>query len=409
MLIPTAAAASGDISLSSMSFSTERILEGQSVRIWASALNNSPYDLLGSIRFSNQFGIINVDQPISALAGNTDDVFVDWFPPSSGYYTITTTVIPWDPTDDDISNNVIAKQIFVEADMDHDGIPDDEDDDRDGDGVSNDDDAFPDDSGESEDTDGDGIGNNADDDDDNDGVLDDDDAFPDDPYHHSDQDDDGIPDDEDDDRDGDGLSNDDEDKADTDPDNPDTDGDGYLDGHDPFPTNPSEWQDTDGDGQGDNSDPDIDGDLVDNDSDSDPYNSSPSADTDKEVYLTNIGDEVIFDASASSDDGSIINYIWDFDGEILDGPVITRNFDAKGLQTATLTVYDENGQSDTTEFKVRVLNLRFIIWALLFALTLISLAYYLIYRYNREARNKKPAKKATAKAKKTSKKIKKKK
>jgi len=339
MLIPSAAAASGDISLSSMSFSTERILEGQSVRIWASALNNSPYDLLGSIRFSNQFGIINVDQPISALAGNTDDVFVDWFPPSSGYYTITTTVIPWDPTDDDISNNVIAKQIFVEADMDHDGIPDDEDDDRDGDG----------------------------------------------------------------------LSNDDEDKADTDPDNPDTDGDGYLDGHDPFPTNPSEWQDTDGDGQGDNSDPDIDGDLVDNDSDSDPYNSSPSADTDKEVYLTNIGDEVIFDASASSDDGSIINYIWDFDGEILDGPVITRNFDAKGLQTATLTVYDENGQSDTTEFKVRVLNLRFIIWALLFALTLISLAYYLIYRYNREARNKKPAKKATAKAKKTSKKIKKKK
>ena len=51
-------------------------------------------------------------------------------------------------------------------------------DDDDNDGVSNANDAFPEDPGESVDTDGDGIGNNADTDDDNDGVSDTDDACP---------------------------------------------------------------------------------------------------------------------------------------------------------------------------------------------------------------------------------------
>ena len=50
--------------------------------------------------------------------------------------------------------------------------------DDDNDGVSNANDAFPQDPGESVDTDGDGIGNNADTDDDNDGVSDTDDACP---------------------------------------------------------------------------------------------------------------------------------------------------------------------------------------------------------------------------------------
>ena len=50
--------------------------------------------------------------------------------------------------------------------------------DDDNDGVSNSNDAFPQDPGESVDTDGDGIGNNADTDDDNDGVSDTDDACP---------------------------------------------------------------------------------------------------------------------------------------------------------------------------------------------------------------------------------------
>ena len=50
--------------------------------------------------------------------------------------------------------------------------------DDDNDGVSNANDAFPQDPGESVDTDGDGIGNNADTDDDNDGVADTDDACP---------------------------------------------------------------------------------------------------------------------------------------------------------------------------------------------------------------------------------------
>ncbi|MCP4993715.1 MAG: hypothetical protein GY934_08005, partial [Gammaproteobacteria bacterium] len=120
--------------------------------------------------------------------------------------------------------------------------------DKDGDGVNNEEDAFPENIGESVDTDGDGIGNNADPDDDNDNVADDEDAFPNDPTETSDFDQDGTGD-----------------NADLDDDN-----DNVPDDEDAFPNDPTETNDLDGDGIGDNSDTDRDGDDVANDSDAYP-------------------------------------------------------------------------------------------------------------------------------------------
>jgi len=95
------------------------------------------------------------------------------------------------------------------ADLDGDGIADDQDPDIDGDGVPNEQDAFPRDASESVDTDGDGIGNNADLDDDGDGISDADEIA------------NGLnpldPTDADQDNDHDGVSNKDEINAGTDP------------------------------------------------------------------------------------------------------------------------------------------------------------------------------------------------
>lgn len=404
---PIASAADGEISIpdENVTFSQDYILEGNTVRIWTSVENLSENDLLGTVRFSTQNGNINGDQPISALAESSDAVFVDWNPTTYGSYTITITAIPWENNTDDPSNNTVSRSVYVYQDTDHDGITNDDDTDMDGDGVTNDDDDFPLNGNEWTDTDGDGTGDNEDDDDDNDNVLDEDDAFPQDPLYSSDYDNDGTPDENDDDLDNDGLNNSDEEILGTDPLNSDTDGDQVEDGTDPFPLDPSEWADTDGDEIGDNEDDDSDGDGIANASDSAPYNSTPNAETQQDIYLTEVGEEVIFDASASDDpDGNIVQYIWQFGEEMLTGQTVSRSFDSTGLQTATLTVLDDSGQSDTIDIKVRVLDYRFILMASLFTLLLILLAFYIIYRYNRRAQVKRAKKKSVKKTKSKSKK-----
>lgn len=399
-----ALAVSGDLAISegSVWFSNSYFFEGSPTRIWASIENKSPNDLLGTVRFTSKDGNIGTDQPISALAGKSDDVFVDWAPPSYGEYVITVTVIPWDGTSDNPGNNVVQKTVNVQQDTDRDGIPNSSDPDKDGDGVANEEDAFPLNPLESKDTDGDGQGNAADTDDDNDGVLDAEDEMPEDSRYTKDQDSDGSPDEIDDDIDGDGVLNNDEDKQDTDPKNPDTDGDGINDGEDPFPTDPREWSDVDNDGIGDNSDDDIDGDGVANVSDTDPSNPSPIAEADQDVIIASIGDEITFDASGSQDDGSIVKYVWQFGDETVEGAQVVRTFDATGLQTAILTVYDDKGQTDSIEVKVRIFDYKFLAGAISFSLLLVLLAFYIIYRYNRRAlltnEPVKPAKRSKARS-----------
>ncbi len=386
--------AAGDLSISNENlwFSTDSYLEGNSIRIWASVLNNSSSDLLGSVHFSANGKQIGSDQAISALGGKSDEIFVDWVPSTHGVFTIQVKVNPWDATGDDSSNNLATKQITVVQDSDRDGIANSLDPDDDNDGVLDEEDAFPLNPNESKDSDGDGKGNNEDLDDDNDGTLDVDDQLPEDPKYTKDMDGDGLADEIDTDIDGDDLENLKEEQLGTDPKKADTDGDLKNDGEDAFPLDTKEWFDVDKDGLGDNRDPDIDGDGIPNETDLDPSNPAPIAAVAEEWMLTTLGTELHFDASSSKDDRKIIKYLWNFGEEELEGAVIDHSFKASGLQTATLTVLDEYGQSDTLTVKVHVFNKDFLIGALSFSLFALLLAFYLIYRYNRRASEKKPKK-----------------
>lgn len=388
---PITRANDGDLTISDsdITFSSDTFLEGKQVRIRASVHNNSNSDLLGSVRFTANGVQIGSDQPISALAQKTDDVFVDWDPSSYGNQSIKVSVIPWENNGDNSSNNTVIKTAYVDQDTDHDTFPNTVDRDDDGDGTADVDDAFPLNNHESKDTDGDGIGNNEDTDDDNDGILDVDDAFPEDTNYSKDTDKDGTPDQTDEDIDGDGVLNTDEATIGTDPTITDTDGDKVSDKEDSFPINATEWADTNKDGIGDNTDPDIDGDGILNAEDLDPSNPAPTALADQSVVIANIGDDVTFSANNSKDDNAIAKYVWDIGGEKIEGPTVTRKFDTRGLQTATLTVFDQNGQSSTTEVSVHVFDYQFLMEAAVFSLLLLLLAFYLVLRYNRRALNQK--------------------
>lgn len=404
---PLTSAADGDLAISNadISFNSDTYLEGRSIRIWATVHNNSGNDLLGSVHFTANGVSVGSDQPISALAGKTDDVFVDWTPASYGAYTIKISIEPWDNNADNPNNNTATETVTVQQDTDHDGFPNSVDQDDDGDGTGDTIDAFPLNNKETTDTDGDGTGDNEDTDDDNDGTLDLADDLPLDANYTRDTDKDGIPDENDDDIDGEGLTNDEEATIGTNPLLTDTDGDKVDDKNDPFPLDPSEWSDVDKDGIGDNADTDIDGDGVTNSEDSNPSNPSPVAETNQSVIIANIGDTVTFDASSSSDDSGIVKYVWQFGdnpNDTMEGASVTRTFDTKGLQTATLTVFDSNGQSDSTEVDVHVLDYAFVMEAMSFAVLLLLLAFYLLYRYNRRALKPVQAKTASKPAKKHS-------
>lgn len=118
--------------------------------------------------------------------------------------------------------------------------------------------------GGSPDVDHDGTPNDRDNDDDNDGVPDGQDAFPLEREEWADIDGDRIGDNFDADVDGDGLADDRNRNGIPDHQEPDPDGDGVPTANaipwDAFPRDPDEWRDTDGDGIGDNADPDDDGD-----------------------------------------------------------------------------------------------------------------------------------------------------
>ncbi len=70
-----------------------------------------------------------------------------------------------------------------------------------------------------------------------------------------------------------------------------------------------------------------------------------------------VGDEVVFDASASKDaDGQIIEYLWDFgDGSPEEsGQTVIHVYSAVGRYTVTLTVTDDQGLSNSVEKAVSV-------------------------------------------------------
>lgn len=409
----------------SVYFSKEIPIVNSDLRIYASVTNNSSQDLSGTVKFYDEKlkMQIGVDQPISVLAGSTDDVFVDFQIKGYGNHPIAVRVVPWSVEGDNPNNNKVTKNIFVDYDTDGDGVPnsldidddndgcidanddlpfdksdckdtdgdkignkvdpDDDNDelldieedekgtdpllyDTDGDGVNDKEDVYPLDPSKSKDADGDGIADELDDDDDNDGCKDEEDEFPFDPEECLDTDKDGIGNNQDDDDDNEGLK--DEEEINVTGTNPllyDTDGDGVNDKEDAFPLDPNETVDTDQDGLGDNADP--------NDE-----NSGPFAVVYSSTLIAKTGEVVEFDGSASVDsDGMIAEYEWDFgdSSEKQEGVSVEHVYREPGNYQVVLKVTDDKQESREKIVEIVVKkNLLYVYFLIAFGVVLVFVA-----------------------------------
>ena len=386
-LYQTVIAQSNEISIGqdSVRFSTDRILEGNLTRIYATVQNQSISDLKGTVQFYDQSAgsQIGSDQTVSILAGGSDDIFVDWYPPFEGTHHISITIDPWITKNDDPDNNSASLTVEVLKDTDHDGITDEDDPDDDNDGALDEDDHFPLDASEQTDTDGDRIGNNADEDDDNDSHLDEEDAFPLNSLEWEDIDEDGIGNNEDDDDDNDGLSDEDEERAGTDPLKEDSDEDGVIDGDDDFPTDPSEQYDYDKDGLGDNVDEDDDDDGLLDEEDPDDHNKGPIIQLSGNSVFAFLNREAHVSAADSYDeDGKLCCITWEISGEIKKtGKEFRFTFTETGKKKVKITVYDDKKEIRELEFEINVIDMDFIIIIIL-VITIILLAILINLKYN---------------------------
>ena len=67
-----------------------------------------------------------------------------------------------------------------------------------------------------------------------------------------------------------------------------------------------------------------------------------------------VGETITFNASKSADDGQITNYVWNFgDGDSAEGVEVTHSYSQPGSYEVTLTVFDNDGLSDT---RVKTVN-----------------------------------------------------
>lgn len=381
------AALANEISINpnSVHLSTDRILEGNVVRIYATINNESGTDLRGTVQFYDDSANsqISSDQTVSVIAGSSDDIFVDWYPPFEGDHHITITIDPWISKSDDPSNNSTSLTVNVLKDSDYDGITDEDDPDDDNDEVLDEDDHFPLDATEQTDTDGDRIGDNTDEDDDNDSHLDEEDAFPLNSMEWDDTDEDGLGDNEDEDNDNDGLSDEDEERAGTNPLVQDSDEDGVIDGEDDFPTDPSEQYDYDEDGLGDNVDEDDDNDGLLDEDDPDDHNRGPIIELSGNTLFAYLNREWEVSAANSYDpDGSLSWITWEIDGEVKKtGKKFKYTFTESGKQMIKITVYDDKNEFRVLDFEINVIDVDFYITIML-VIIIILLAILINLKYS---------------------------
>ncbi len=325
LAVPQLLLAAGDLSLTrdNITFEPQRVLAGKSVRIYVDVRNLGKDDMLGRVQiFDETAGVqIGVDQPVSAVAGGQDTIFLDWVP-LVGERRLRFIVVPL-TEDTNVDNNQVVLMFFADTDFDGDGVGDAQDTDDDNDGVPDRQDAFPKNPREWQDTDGDGTGDNADTDDDNDGVPDAEEL-----------------------------------QQGTSPYLQDTDGDGASDKNDVFPLDKTEWQDTDDDGVGNNADPDDDGDGVLDENDPLPQNHAPVPEIQnfRPVVKTAVGEILAWDATQSRDpDGEITAAVWDFgDGTRAEDLLGTHSYELPGTFTAKLALRDDAGEWMGKFFEVEV-------------------------------------------------------
>ena len=277
----------GDLFFEPQSFRTDPIspVVNNNTRIYIRIQNTGDADMKGVVRAydMSESKKIDIEQTFSTIESGDADVFWDFTPSSHGVHEIAFRIIPWENyPENNLENDKVVYKIFVDKDLDNDGIGDQVDDDIDGDGVVNNNDAFPENGNETNDSDNDGIGDNGDQDDDNDGIVDTEDSFPNNPSEGSDTDSDGVGNNEDEDDDNDGIKDEVEFRNGTDPNRKDTDGDGVDDGADDYPRDQKYQQDTDKDGEPNKEDNDDDNDGVDDGEDAFPLNKKEWKDSDND-------------------------------------------------------------------------------------------------------------------------------
>ncbi len=374
--------------------SSENLLEGRTVRIYATVQNVGTKDLLGYVKYFDGDKQISADQPISIVAQRDDTVFIDWSP-LAGNHTLAVRIYPFDKSEDNPSNNVTTKDISVLADTDRDGIANNIDPDDDNDGHIDAEDTFPLDKTEWVDSDGDGIGDNKDTDDDNDGVIDSQDALPLDASESVDTDHDGVGNNADTDDDNDGLGDVDELAIGTNPLIIDTDGDGVNDKEDAFPLDNTQTKDTDHDGISDEKDNDADNDGIPKGVDVNDANQGPvieiTSEGDKSARLIVFPDEiVIFDSGKSVDpDGTVASTSWQVESQKYEGTKAKTTFRTLGEKTVKVTVTDDKGESREKTFSVYVVPESTPYWISFILLVILSLAIWGFWSYSRRRKHSK--------------------
>ncbi len=373
-----------EINTNSLRLSSDRILEGNPIRIYAKIINHSNFDLRGIVTFYDQTAgsQIGSDQTVSILANSSDDVFVDWTPYFEGAHNIQISIDPWEANGDNPDNNFGSISANVLKDTDWDGITDEDDPDDDNDGVVDEEDAFPLDSKETLDTDGDRIGNNQDKDDDNDSHADEEDAFPLNSMEWADSDEDGIGDNEDEDNDNDGLKDEQEEQIGTDPNNPDTDGDEVVDGEDAFPLDQSEQYDFDNDGIGNNKDKDDDDDGVLDKDDINDNNKGPTIKISGNTAFAFLNRELYLSAADSFDeDGEISAYKWYVNNDkTYNGKKLNITVTENNNKTIKLELIDDNNETRERTVEISIVDMDFylivfLLLIIIFLAIIISLKY----------------------------------
>lgn len=115
-------AVTNDLALRNITFSSKTLFAGDTVRVYASVVNNGSEDELARVSFFQGATAIGNTQPVSVRAnGLADEVFVNFVVPAQ-QFNIRAIVLGDEPGDEVSSNNELTTTLFTpipDADRDH--------------------------------------------------------------------------------------------------------------------------------------------------------------------------------------------------------------------------------------------------------------------------------------------------
>ena len=122
-------------------YSSDEIIEGVPLRIYAALRNNTDHDLIGTVRFLDNGKRIG-SAPITALSGRLVETWIDWTP-TYGDHSLSVSlenaelhVIGGDVIKAEVSSTTMTDALKADYDTDKDGIGNEKDPDDDNDDVS---------------------------------------------------------------------------------------------------------------------------------------------------------------------------------------------------------------------------------------------------------------------------------